>query len=69
MILQGENDGRLHPGEDLIMPPVDDAESSGDVNDAPDDALAELLEVLHEAHGGQFLSIFETACRGGGSCF
>ena len=40
--------------EDLLVKPPADAESADDVEEAVDDAAAQLLQVLEEAHAGHF---------------
>jgi hypothetical protein len=46
-------DRLLYPSEDPLVPGVADAEPDPDVDDAPDEALSEFLEVIEETHGYQ----------------
>jgi hypothetical protein len=51
-------DRLLYPAEDPLMPEIADAEPNTDKDDAPDESLAEFLEVIEEAHGNELLFTF-----------
>ncbi len=54
VIGQRLHDGLLHQTEDLLVIPPADAESADDGEEAKDDAAAQLLKMIEEAHPRHF---------------
>ena len=46
--------GLLDEAEEPLVEDVGDGEADEEVDDGVDEALAELFEVLHQAHAGEF---------------
>ena len=61
VVAQRLHDRLLHEPENLLVEPPADAESAHDVEEAVDDAAAQLLEVVEEAHAGH---LFRAALLG-----
>ena len=54
-------DGLLDEVVEALVEEVGDGEADGEVDDGPDEAAAQLFEVLHEAHAGEFGAVLHGA--------